>query len=646
MTGRSRMAYGRTNAREIMLDLMRKHATSWLIKVFLFAIVIVFIFWGGYSYREQRAGRLASVNGSYIDLREYQQTYNNLVERVRQQMGGRFSSELLETMKLKEQALNQLITRRLLLDEAHRLGLEVRPEELQQAILGFPDFQINGRFDPEQYQRTVRALRLTTQEFEARQREDMLIQRLAALVGGGASVLPAEASSFYHHFQDKVNLAYVMINPASFTDQVKPDGGAISRYFVDHRESYRLPATRKIVYVRFSPRDYLDEVKPTEGEIGDYYRLHQDEYQQPKKVRARHILFRIPPNATTPQIQAVVDRAKTVLNQAQGGEDFAALARKYSEDTSAANGGDLGYFSEKDMEKPFAQAAFSLKKGEMSDLVRTRFGIHIIKVEDIREGVSTPLADVRERVITALKQEKAADIARDRARSFADAARVAEDLNKAAAAEHLQTKEAGSFAANAPIPGLGSAPDLNKALFSLQLKDISRPLTVGQDQIVAQIVEIDESRLPEFDEAKEKVTTDWIAEEGKRLARQRAEEVLKVARQEGDLAGVARRYGLNIVETGPFTFFSPAPALGNNRELLTVAFALTPEHPLAPEPFDVKGNILLIQLRSREPAPQEQAQDEKDALAERLREAKQESLFQRWLTSLRQQADIKVLQKL
>ena len=629
-----------------MLDLMRKHATSWLIKVFLFAIVIVFIFWGGYSYHEQRAGRLASVNGSYIDLREYQQAYNNLVEQVRRQMGGRFSSELLETMKLKEQALDQLITRRLLLEEAQRLQLEVRPEELQQAILGFPAFQINGRFDAAQYQRTLHALRLTPQEFESRQREDMLIERLGRLIGRGTSVLPAEISSFYHHFQDKVNLAYVMINPASFTDQVKLDGDAISRYFADHRESYRLPATRKIVYVRFSPRDYLDAVKPSEAEIEDYYRLHQDEYQQPKKVRARHILFRIPANATTPQIQAIVDRAKNVLNQAQGGEDFAALARKYSQDTSAGNGGDLGYFSEKDMEKPFAEAAFSLKKGEISDLVRTRFGIHIIKVEDIRDAVSSPLADVRERVVTALKQEKAADIARDRARSFADAARVAEDLNKAGAAEHLQIREAGPFAANAPVPGLGSAPELNKALFSLQVRDISRPLSLGQDQIVAQIVEIGESRLPDFDEAKERVTKDWVAEESKRLARQRAEEILKVTRQEGGLAGVARRYGLNIAETGPFPFFSPAPALGNNRELVTAAFALTPEHPVASDPFDVRGNIVLIQLRSREPAPEETVQNEKDALAERLREAKQESAFQRWLTSLRQQADIKVLQKL
>jgi peptidyl-prolyl cis-trans isomerase D len=459
-------------------------------------------------------------------------------------------------------------------------------------------------------------------------------------------VLPAEVSSFYHHYQDKVNLTYVLVNPASFTEQVKPDEKAVAQYFADHRESYRLPATRKIVYVRFSPRDYLDEVKPSEPEIEDYYRLHQDEFQQPKKVRARQVLFRIPANATTAQIQAIVDRAKNVLNQARQGGDFAALARKYSQDASAANGGDLGYLSEKDMEKPFAEVAFSLKKGEISDLVRTRFGIHIIKVEDIRDAVTPPLADVRERVVAAIKQEKAADIALDRARAFVDAGRVAEDLSKVAAAEHLQTREAGPFGLNAPIPGLGSVPEVNKVLFSLQLREISRPLLVGQDEIVAQVVEVAESRLPNFDEVKDRVTKDWAAEESKKLARQRADEILTVARQQGDLAGAARRYGLTTAETGPFSFFSPAPALGNNRELVTVALALTPEHPVAPDPFDVRGNIALIQLRSREPAPEEKLQTEKDALAKRLLQAKEESVFQSWLTSLRQQADVKMLQKL
>jgi peptidyl-prolyl cis-trans isomerase D len=632
-----------------MLDLMRKHATSWLIKVALVAIVIVFIAWGGYSYHEKASGRVAVVNGEYIDYGEFRSTYDRLVDEVRRQMGGRLPSELIETLHLKEQALNQLITRRLLLEEAHRLRLEVSPDELRQAISSIPAFQINGHFDSGQYRRALayQSRRLTPEEFEATMQRDMLIQRLARLIEMGASVSPAEVSSFYHNLQDKVNLAYVLINPASFTDQVKPDPDAVSRYFAEHRESYRLPAARKIVYVRFSSRDYMNEVKPSDAEIENYYRFHGEEYLQPKKVRARQIVFRIPPTATTSQIQAIVARAKDVLAKARSGADFAALARKYSEDAAtAAKGGDVGYFEEKEKEKPFADAAFSLKKDEISDLVRTSFGLYIIKVEDIRDAVTSPLAEVRDRVVQALKQERAGEIVQDRATAFADQARVAEDVQKAAATAHLQSKEAGPFAANAPIPGLGYYPDLNQVVFSLQRGEISRPVTVGQDAVVAQVVDVEDSRLPELREVKDKVTKDWLAEKSKGLARQRAQEVLKVAHQEGRLAGVAKRYGLAVTETGPFTFFSPAPALGDNRDLLTAAFALTPQHPIAPEPYETRGGFVVIQLQSREPASEEKFQKEKDTFAKRLLAAKQELMFQRWLTSLREHAQIKVLQKL
>ena len=612
-----------------MLGTMRKHATSWLIKVACFAIVIVFIFWGGYSYTEKKASRVAVVNGSYIGLREYQSMYNNLLEQMRRQFGKQFSSELVEALNLKGQALDRLINRRLILTEAGMLKFDVSREELQNAIVSYPAFQTNGRFDPLRYQQALRYARLTPQEFEASQREDLLINKVEQLVTRGTKVLESEMLSFFHHTRDRVNLAYVQIEPQDFKNQVRVDEEAVRDYFDKHRENYRLADKRNIIYVRFAPQDYLAEVEVTDKEIEEYYQLNQENYREPQKVRARHILFRISEKAKTAEIQKTLDRAKKVLELARRGDNFAELARQYSEDSTAAKGGDLGYFKSDDMVKPFADSAFSLKKGEISDLVRTRFGIHIIKVEDIKEESVQPLSQVKAAVRKSLKEERSREIALQRAESFIDRSRALDDLQKAAAEEGLEVKESGLFAAAKPIPQLGRHPEINEIIFSLRLKEVSSVLRVGDDQVVAQLAEIQDSRLKEFSEAREKVLEDWIEEQSKALARKQAQQWLETARQQGNLAEVARRNKLKINETGLFTAISPPPLFGNQRDMVITAFSLTPEKPVPSEVYEVDGTFLILQLEDSQPASESGFQKEKDNLAKQLLQAKKEQTFSR-----------------
>ncbi len=629
-----------------MLGTMRKHATSWLIKVACFAIVIVFIFWGGYSYTEKKASRVAVVNGSYIGLREYQSMYSNLVEQMRRQFGRQFSSELVETLNLKGQALDRLINRRLILTEAGMLEFDVSREELQNAIVSYPAFQTNGQFDPLRYQQILRSNKLTPQDFEANQREDLLINKVEQFITRGTKVLESEMLSFFHHTRDRVNLAYVQIDPQDFKNQVKVDEEAVRDYFDKHRENYRLADKRNILYVRFVPQDYLAEVEVTDQEIEEFYQLHQDDYREPKKVHARHILFRISEKAKTAEIQEILDRAKKVLDLARKGDNFAELARKYSDDSTASKGGDLGYFKSGDMVKPFADSAFSLKKGEISDLVRTRFGVHIIKVEDIKEESVKPLAAVKETVRQSLKEERSREIALQRADSFIDLSRALDDLQKAAAEAGLEVKESGLFAAEEPVPQLGRHPEINEIIFALRPKEISPAFSIGDDQLVAQLVEIQDSRLEEFAEAQERVQEDWITEQSEVLARKQAQEWLETARQEGNLAEVARRNKLKINKTGLFTTVSPAPPFGNQRDMVITAFSLTPEQPVPSEVYEVDGKFIILQLEDSQPASENGFQQEKDSLAKQLLQAKKEQTFSRWINGRRQQADIKMLQEL
>jgi len=629
-----------------MLGTMRKHATSWLIKVACFAIVIVFIFWGGYSYTEKKASRVAVVNGSYIGLREYQSMYSNLVEQMRRQFGRQFSSELVETLNLKGQALDRLINRRLILTEAGMLEFDVSREELQNAIVSYPAFQTNGQFDSLRYQQILRSNKLTPQDFEANQREDLLINKVEQFITRGTKVLESEMLSFFHHTRDRVNLAYVQIDPQDFKNQVKVDEAAVRDYFDKHRENYRLADKRNILYVRFVPQDYLAEVEVTDQEIEELYQLHQDDYLEPKKVHARHILFRISEKAKTAEIQEILDRAKKVLDLARKGDNFAELARKYSDDSTASKGGDLGYFKSGDMVKPFADSAFSLKKGEISDLVRTRFGVHIIKVEDIKEESVKPLAAVKETVRQSLKEERSREIALQRADSFIDLSRALDDLQKAAAEAGLEVKESGLFAAEEPVPQLGRHPEINEIIFALRPKEISPTFSIGDDQLVAQLVEIQDSRLEEFAEAQERVQEDWITEQSEVLARTQAQEWLETARQEGNLAKVARRNKLKINKTGLFTTVSPAPPFGNQRDMVITAFSLTPEQPVPSEVYEVDGKFIILQLEDSQPASENGFQQEKDSLAKQLLQAKKEQTFSRWINGRRQQADIKMLQEL
>ena len=629
-----------------MLGTMRKHATSWLIKVACFAIVIVFIFWGGYSYTEKKASRVAVVNGSYIGLREYQSMYSNLVEQMRRQFGRQFSSELVETLNLKGQALDRLINRRLILTEAGMLEFDVSREELQNAIVSYPAFQTNGQFDSLRYQQILRSNKLTPQDFEANQREDLLINKVEQFITRGTKVLESEMLSFFHHTRDRVNLAYVQIDPQDFKNQVKVDEAAVRDYFDKHRENYRLADKRNILYVRFVPQDYLAEVEVTDQEIEEFYQLHQDDYLEPKKVHARHILFRISEKAKTAEIQEILDRAKKVLDLARKGDNFAELARKYSDDSTASKGGDLGYFKSGDMVKPFADSAFSLKKGEISDLVRTRFGVHIIKVEDIKEESVKPLAAVKETVRQSLKEERSREIALQRADSFIDLSRALDDLQKAAAEAGLEVKESGLFAAEEPVPQLGRHPEINEIIFALRPKEISPAFSIGDDQLVAQLVEIQDSRLEEFAEAQERVQEDWITEQSEVLARTQAQEWLETARQEGNLAKVARRNKLKINKTGLFTTVSPAPPFGNQRDMVITAFSLTPEQPVPSEVYEVDGKFIILQLEDSQPASENGFQKEKDSLAKQLLQAKKEQTFSRWINGRRQQADIKMLQEL
>ena len=210
----------------------------------------------------------------------------------------------------------------------------------------------------------------------------------------------------------------------------------------------------------------------------------------------------------------------------------------------------------------------------------------------------------------------------------------------------MEVKESGFFAVDEPIPLLGSHPDISEAIFSLQVKEISPVLTLGEDQLVVQLIAIQDSRLKELDEAKKEVREDWLSEQSRELARKKAQEWLEAARKEGSITSVARNNKLQVKNTGLFTAISPARPIGNQRDLVVTAFALRPGQPVAPEVYEVDGKFLIVQLEDRQPATEEEFQRQRDSLASRLLVSKKEQVFNSWITGRREKSEIKILQEL
>jgi peptidyl-prolyl cis-trans isomerase D len=221
-----------------------------------------------------------------------------------------------------------------------------------------------------------------------------------------------------------------------------------------------------------------------------------------------------------------------------------------------------------------------------------------------------------------------------------------DDMQKASLQKSLEVKESGLFAANEPIPLLGSHPEISEIIFSLQMKEISPVLTLGEDQLVAQLIAIKDSRLKEFDEAEGEVRQDWLAEKSRDLARRKAQEWLETARKEGTITKVARNHKLEVKKTGLFTATSPARPIGNQRDVVITAFALRPGQPVAPEVYEIDGKFLILQLEDRQPATEEEFQKQKVNLASQLLLAKKEQTFNRWILGRREKSEIKILQEL
>jgi peptidyl-prolyl cis-trans isomerase D len=632
-----------------MLNFVRKHASSWIIKILLGIIVLVFVAWGGYSYKSLRADRLARVGDQYVTQDEYRKAYNFMVESYRRQFGKAFSEELLQQLNLKEQALNMLVERIVISQAAKELGLEASTDEVQRKIMKYPAFQRDGKFNQEAYTLALRQARMTPTEFESQTMDDLTIQNVQEFIRRRANVTDDEALGYAYFNNALFKIGYVTFDGKDFEDQATMDDKAIAAFYEERKELYRAPEKRRFSVTVFKPESYTDGVVATEKEISDYYEDHQDKFHKDAQVKASHILFRVEQDAPEADAAKAKAEAEKVLEEARKPDaDFAELARKYSQDpTAAQNAGELGYFTRAQMTPAFAAAAFTMQPGQISDLVRTPFGFHIIKLEDAKPAETQPLEAVRNDIVEAVKREKARQIAYDRARDFADEAFADRDLKKSAQDKKLAVVGTDVWVApKDPIPGISPSPDASEALFGLPEKGVSNVIETPQGFLVAQVEEIREAYIPPLEEVKDRVQKDFRVEEGRKLAREKAVAFIEAAKKANGILTVAQEQGLLVKTTDWISRKSPDKDLRLREDAMEQIFELQESSPLADAPFEMGKQYVAAQLmEKKEPDPNAVATDIA-ALRIRLLQQKQDEIWEAWIAEQQKKTDIERLQKL
>jgi len=626
-----------------VLKVIRRNASAAWVKIMFVAIVVVFIFWGiGSVVGGQKAQVVARVNDHAVDPADFYRTYNNLARMYQDLYKDKASTDLLKMLNLKGQAMDQLIHGELLRQEAQRLGLQVSDAELQQSIRGVQAFQDNGQFNKELYLRTLRAYNFTPADFEDAQRDELLARKLQDLVASGVHVSEAEVKDRYRFDNEKVNLSFIKLEAANFIPEVQLTDAEVQTYYDAHQDKFREPERVRIEYLQYDPEQYLDKVEITDELVQQYYDDHKTAYMQPEQVHARHILFKVAPDAPPQQKEEARKKAEEVLKKVKAGEDFATLAQQYSEDSSAAQGGDLGTFPRGKMVPQFEKAAFALAPGATSEIVRSPFGFHIIKVEAKEEARTQPLEEVRPQVVEAVKREKARDMARARADDAHTKAAGGATLTDVAQGDGLSVTTPPPFAETETVPA-GGRP-LVSAAFVVEAGSLGSVVDTPQGFFVFRVAEKIPTHVPPLAEIRERVETAARTERAEGLAKAKAEALLPEAQKSG-LDAVAKAEKLKVEETGPFTRAGTyIPSIGNAPDLKKQAFLLTSEKPVAPAVYSVTGSSVLAALKERLPAGDADFGAQKAQLTKQLEERRRQQVLEEFLNYLKAHATVEISQ--
>lgn len=624
-----------------MLQILRNKAQSIVIQAIVVIIALVFIFWGvGPNLMNSREAAIV-VNGEEITFENYQSAYDRTYNNIREQFGGNMPQGLLESLGIKNQVVNQLIQDALLRQGAKEMGVTISKEEIGETINDMVQFQENGSFSMDKYTSLLALNGYSVQKFEEKVQRDMLAQKVSLNIGKFATTATEyEIDDLNRLENSSVAVNYVQITEKEFEDTVAIETDEVEKWYETVKENYKTAPEVKLQYLDFSYATVGEKITIDDDAAKKYYDEHLDEFTKKEMRQARHILFRADENSTTEVHEQQRQKALDILALAKEGQDFAQLAKEYSEGPSKGQGGDIGQFSRGQMVTSFEDAAFSLKLDEISDVVKTPFGYHIIKVEKIVPQSTTPFAEAKNNIAESLQNREAKPLsfqmANEAYEGIISAGSLQAYLEKNPA---VSLKETPFFSRSNPPKDIGNDQKFLDAAFALKEKELSSLVETSAGYAILFAEAIKNPEVPPFAKVSDEVSADYRKDKAAKTAIEVATSLLQQAKEKNSLKDPASEAGFEMKTTDYLSKNTPDKN-SLPQSMVEAAFKLSANTKYPGEPLTENGSLYVYEFVDRKIPQGTLSEEEKQRYRNAIIQRKQQQILSGWLDNRRKQAKI------
>lgn len=515
-----------------MLGYIRESVQGWIAWAIVILLIIPFALWGINEYFGTGGPLvIANVNGEEISQQVYQREYLTQRDRVRQMFGDQFDPSIMDK-QIQKDALERVISREVLVQAANDAGYRIADNLIVQTIQENEAFQEDGKFSNELYKQLLNSQGLSPAGYEYQVQRDFLLRQLSSSIVSTPVVTKHDVDQLLTLQEQTREIGYLVLKADSFKQEADATEDAIKQYYEKHSDRYMTPEMVSLQYIELNVKELVTDEQPSEEELKQFYDERASLYVIPEERRTRHILINVDAGASEEQTQAAKKKAEDLHKQIVEGADFEKLAKDHSEDPGSAElGGDIGFFGTGSLDPFYEETMFRLKVGEISEPVKSAFGYHIIKLEEIREQKAKPFEEVKATLIAEYQQGIAERKYFELSEKLTNLAyEVPDSLEDAAGGTGLQIKNTELFAKNGG-PGIASNPKVAATAFGedvLKQGYNSEPIEMGENHVVViRVKDHQDAKLRSLDEVKNQITQQIINEKARERAKKQGADIIE-----------------------------------------------------------------------------------------------------------------------